>query len=80
MLGRTETRTREDVLSVDTNSLRHLPRRPSKNCYLQFANIDRQTDRFKENYSIDTMACTCKYIYMLEFKIRGQSIDVSSRL
>ena len=37
------------MLSDDTNSLRHLSRRSSKNCDLQFAN----TDRFKENYSID---------------------------
>ena len=36
-------------MSVDTNSLRHLPRRSCKNCDLQFAN----TDRLKENYSID---------------------------
>ncbi len=28
----------QDVLSVDTNNLRHLPRRSSKNCDLQFAN------------------------------------------
>ena len=35
----------QDVLSVDSNSLRHLPRRSSKNCDLQFANCDRQTDR-----------------------------------
>ena len=33
----------------DTISLRHLPRRSSKNCDLQFAN----NDRFKANYSID---------------------------
>ena len=39
----------EDVLSVDTNSLRRLPTQSSKNCDLQFAN----SDRFKENYSID---------------------------
>ena len=32
---------------------RHLPRRSSKNCDLQFANTDRKTDRLKENYSID---------------------------
>ena len=32
----------EEVLSVDTNSLIHLPRRSSKNCNLQFANCDRQ--------------------------------------
>ena len=37
------------MLSADTNSLRHLPRRSSKNCDLQFAN----SDRFKENCSID---------------------------
>ena len=29
----------QDVFSVDTNSLRHLPRRSSKNCDLQVANI-----------------------------------------
>ena len=33
----------EEVLSVDTNSSRHFPRRSSKNCDLQFANCDRQT-------------------------------------
>ena len=37
------------MISVDMNSLRHLPRRSSKNCDLQFANCDR----LKENYSID---------------------------
>ena len=31
------------VLSIDTNSVRHLPRRPSNNCDLQLANCDRQT-------------------------------------
>ena len=45
MVSRTEMRTR-----VNTNSLRHLPRRSSKNSDLQF---DRQTDILKENYSID---------------------------
>ena len=38
------------MLSADTDSLRHLPRRSSENCDLQFANADRQ---LKENYSID---------------------------
>ncbi len=33
----------QEVLSVDANSLRHLPRRSSKNWDLQFANTDRQT-------------------------------------
>ena len=39
--------SQEDVglLSVDTNSLRHLPRRSSKKCDLQFEN----SDRLKEN-------------------------------
>ena len=37
------------MLSDETISLRHLPRRSCKNCDLQFAN----SDRFKENYSID---------------------------
>ena len=37
------------MLSVDTNSLIHLPRQSSKNCDLEFAN----TDILKENYSID---------------------------
>ena len=41
------------MLSVDTNSFRHLPRRSSNNCDLQFANCDKQTYRLKENYSID---------------------------
>ena len=31
------------LLSVDTNSLRHLPRRSSKNCDLPFVNIDSRT-------------------------------------
>ena len=59
LLGRTETRTRDSMYS-----LRHLPRRSSKNCDLQFANTDRQTDRhtdrLKENYSIDKQ----KRLYM----------------
>ena len=40
-----------------TNSLRRLPRLSSKNCDLQFAN----SDRFKENYSIDTSVCQCTH-------------------
>ena len=32
-------------MTVDTNSLRYLPRRSSKNCDLQFVNNDWQTDR-----------------------------------
>ena len=39
----------QDMLSDDTVSFRHLPRRSSKNCDLQFAN----GDRFKANYSVD---------------------------
>ena len=38
--------------SDDTNSLRHLPRRSSKNCDTQFDNFDR----FNENYIIDDTA------------------------
>ena len=57
LLGRTDTRTRDRMcsqVSDDTNRLRHLPRRSSKNCDLQFANFDR----LKENYSIDIdMTC-----------------------
>ena len=40
-------------MTVDTNGLRHLPIRLSKNCGLYTANSDRQTDRFKEKYNID---------------------------
>ena len=36
----------EEVLSVDTNNVIHLPRRSSKTCEPQFAN----SYRFKENY------------------------------
>ena len=39
------------MLSDDTISLIHLPRRSSKNCDLPFAN----NDRFKANYSIDSV-------------------------
>ena len=42
---------------VNTNSLRYLQRRSSKNCDLQFVNYDRLTDRIKEKYSIDTVCC-----------------------
>ena len=42
-----------EVLSVDTNILRHLPRRSSKNSELQFANCDR----FKENYTTINLYC-----------------------
>ena len=38
------------MLSDDTISLRHLPRRSSKNCDLQ---LFGSNDRFKANYSID---------------------------
>ena len=38
------------MLLVDTNSLRHLPRRSSKNCDMQVA--IPATDRLKNNYSI----------------------------
>ena len=40
-------------MTVDTDSLRYLPRRSSNNCDLQFAN----SERFKENYSIDLTHC-----------------------
>ena len=43
--------------SDDTISLRHLPRRSSKKCDLQFAN----NDRFKANYSIDYLFCVFFY-------------------
>ena len=55
MLGLTETRTLDRIgpmSSVDTGSLRHLPRRSIKNCNLEFANTDRQTD-LRRIYSID---------------------------
>ena len=47
-----------------TNSLRHLPRRSSKNCQLQFAN----GDRFKENCSIDTMCVRDTSLYSICLK------------
>ena len=31
-------------MTVDTNNLRYLPKQSSKNCDMQFANSDRQTD------------------------------------
>ena len=46
-----DANSREELLSVDTNSLRHLPRRSGKNCNLQFANSD--IILFKEKYIID---------------------------
>ena len=42
-----DAKSGQDVLLVDTNSLRQIPIQSSKNCDLQLANIDRQ------NYSID---------------------------
>ena len=54
LLGRTEARTctkGRTVSRYEPNSLRHLPRRSSKNyCDLQFAN---SKENYKENYSID---------------------------
>ena len=44
--------------TVDTNSLRHLPRQPSQNCGLQFANND------KENCIDDD---TCPHFMITEF-------------
>ena len=55
----------EVVLSVDTisfNCLRHLPRQLGKNCDLQFAN----TDRFKENYSIDIYLMFINTLYDIQ--------------
>ena len=51
LLGRIETQTRDMMYcqTIRTVRERHLPRRSSKNCDLQFAN----TDRFRENYSIE---------------------------
>ena len=54
LLGRTETRTRDRMYCQTIRTVkRHLPRRSSKNCDLQFAKTERQTDRLKENYGID---------------------------
>ena len=50
---RSETRTHERMYCQSIRTVfRHLPRQSSKNCDLQFAN----SDRFKENYSIDSIA------------------------
>ena len=53
------------MLSDDTVSLRHLPRRSSKNCDLQFAN----GDRFKANYSVD--------IHLLKAKMKAIFVYVN---
>ena len=50
------------MLSVDTNSLRHLLRRSNKNCELQFHN----SDRFKKNYSIDGCVFTVPVVINME--------------
>ena len=55
-----DTNSWEEGPSVDTNSLRHLPGRSSNNCDLQFANCNRQTNIFWDNYSIDYMWLTKK--------------------
>ena len=57
LLGLSEMRTRERMYC---QSIRHLPRRSSKNCDLQFDN----SDRFKENYSIDTSVCQCTHAHV----------------
>ena len=60
-LGRTETPTRERMYLGRIRSVkRHLPKRLSKNCDLEFANVDR----LMANYSIDnehnlTFLCDC---------------------
>ena len=59
LLGRTETHTCDRMCFQTKRSLRHLPRRSSKNCDLQFANFDR----FKENYSLDEIL----YIFYTEY-------------
>ena len=43
----------QKVPRLDAISLRHLPRRSSENCELHSANVARQTDRLKTNYSVD---------------------------
>ena len=62
IVGRTETRTRDsqDVPREDTISLRHLPRGSSKNCDLQFANVDR----LMANYSIDMYSVGAYTLYI----------------
>ena len=65
----------QDVLPDDTISLRHLPRRSIKNCDLQSANVDGQTDRFKANYSIDIHNIYIYiyiYIYMIYIYITNE--------
>ena len=47
-----DANTWDEGMTVDTNGLRYLSRRSRKNCGLQFANHDRQTD-LRKNYSID---------------------------
>ena len=67
------------MLSVDTNSLRHLPRRSSKNCDLEFAN----TDKLKENYSIDKNINKAVLGYwpvsdrIIMMKIQGKSFNIA---
>ena len=50
ILGRTETQTRDKMYLGRIRSVRHIPRRSSKNCDLQFKNCDLQfanVDRLK---------------------------------
>ena len=60
MLCRTDMRTRDRMYCQTIRSVCHLPRRSSKNCDLQSANVDGQTDRFKANYSIDNHDIVCE--------------------
>ena len=68
----------QDVLPDDTISLRHLPRRSSKNCDLQSANVDWQTDRFKANYSIDKHSSVQTRWYRLQEHLREHLLAIST--
>ena len=55
-LGRTETRTRDMMYCHTIRTVRDISRDGrARICDLPFANTDRQTDRLRENYSIDDM-------------------------
>ena len=58
----------QDVPREDTISLRHLPRRSSKNCDLQFAN----SDRLKANYCVNANTCSS-----ITFTLVVQTIDTN---
>ena len=62
------------MLSDDTVSMRHLPRRSSKNCDFPFAN----SDRFKANYSVDMKLYISRVVILIILIVKRINLCVNN--